>query len=92
MSIFVSQTLLTLQLDTGIDITTSTVQKILYQKPTGVKGEFTATVADTTKVSYNVQANDLDQAGTWIMQSFVTLGGVDGYGDKVYITVEPNLT
>ena len=91
MAIFNGQSLLTIELDTSYDISAATSAKILFQKPDGTTGEFIAVVSDTTKVSYTVDESDIDQAGTWIMQAYVEIGGLKGYGGKAYITVEGNL-
>jgi hypothetical protein len=91
MGIFKDQSLLTIELETNYDISAATEAKILYTKPDGTNGEFVGGVSSTTKVSYTVEAGDLDQAGTWIMQAYVLIGGKIGYGGKVYVSVEPNL-
>ena len=91
MAIFKDQGLLTIELDTGYDITSATSAKILYQKPDGTTGEFVGAASDTTKISYSLVDGDIDQAGTWIFQSFVTIGGRNGYGGKAYVAVQGNL-
>jgi len=84
--IFKSQTLLTVKLETGLTITSATVKKILYRKPDGTTGFWTATADGTTKLAYEVNlATDIDQAGIWKLQTFVTLSGKDGYGDIVEV-------
>ena len=80
MAIFKNQTLLTIQLNTGIDVSASTTTKVLYQKPNNTSGEWTATVSGTNVV-YDVQSSDLDVAGTWKVQPLVTIGGKVGYGE-----------
>lgn len=62
-------------LDTGVNITTATVHNIKYKKPDGTTGTWTGTVKDFTKISYTVQAADLDQAGTYTLQAYVVMVG-----------------
>lgn len=91
MAIHKGQSLLTIELDTGYDISSATSAKILYQKPDGTTGEFVGSVSDTTKISYSVADGDLDQSGTWIMQAYVEISSRKGYGAKAYVTLESNL-
>jgi len=91
MSIFNGQSLLTIELDTSYDISAATSAKILYKKPDGTTGEFVGVVSDTTKVSYTVDVGDIDQDGTWVMQALVVIGGLSGYGNKAFVTVESSL-
>lgn len=91
MPIFKNQGLLTIELDTLYDLTSATSTKILYQKPDGTKGEWEAAVSDTTKVSVSLDDDSLDQAGTWIFQAYAVEDSRTAYGQKAYVTVEPNL-
>lgn len=79
--IFVNQSLLTLKLDTTINISAATVKRILYTKPkSGGSGYWNATVVDNTFVSYDVQAGELDIDGLWKFQPYVEIAGKKGYG------------
>jgi len=89
--IFVGQSLLLLNLETNLDISSGSNPKIRYQKPSGATGEWVATVNGTTKVQYNVLAADLDEDGVWIFQSYIEVGGQEGYGAYVEKEVEPIL-
>lgn len=91
MPVFKDQYLLTIELDTGYDISAATSVKILYQKPGGTKGEWVGSVSDTTKITYSVQEGDLDTAGTWILQAYAVVGSKVGYGAYAYMDVDPNL-
>ncbi|MCK5605605.1 hypothetical protein KAR91_27170, partial [Candidatus Pacearchaeota archaeon] len=58
-------------LDSGSTITDATVQKIYYKKPqTGDKGFWVGSIKDTTKVSYTILVDDLDESGEWVLQIY----------------------
>lgn len=91
MAIFENQSLLNIVLSTGYDISAASVAKILYKKPDGTEGEWEGVVSDTTKISYDVQDGDLDQVGTWTIQSYVEIDSKKGYGAYAYMTITSNL-
>jgi hypothetical protein len=92
MGLFKTQSLLIITLDTGIDITTASVRKILFQRPDGTKSFWNATLSGTTKVSYSlILADAIPTAGKWKFQAFVTLNGLDGFGDIVDYEFKNNL-
>ena len=91
MAIHVNQSLLTIKLDTVFDISAATSLKILYKKPDETTGEWIGYLSGTTLVAYDVLDGDLDQAGTWQLQSYVVVGGDKGYGEVVYWTIDENL-
>ena len=78
--IYVNQSLLRIELDTETDLTGVDAMKILYEKPDGTTGEWTVTLTSGTKLLYNVQTGDIDQAGTWKFQAYVDINGSIGYG------------
>ncbi len=88
MSVFKTQTLLDLILDTNIDITSATVTRIYYEKPDGSVGFWAGTVEDTTKIKYAIQTDNIDTAGTWRFQTQVVIGGRTGWGDIVQVEVK----
>lgn len=78
--LYKGQSLFTISLETGIDtLASASVKKILYKKPSGATGEWTA-VVNGTKLIYDVQANDIDESGTWQLQAFIVIDGRTGYG------------
>ena len=84
MKIFAGQSLLTLKLDTGTDVSTATVKRILYKKPSGAQGAWDATSVEAlTILTYDVEDNDLDEQGHWRFQAYVEIGGLKGYGQVV---------
>lgn len=93
MSVFQTQGYLTIKLNTGIDISASTVNRILYKKPDGTSGYWTASsIENNTTLVYNLINTDLDQTGVWTFQAFVTIGGKNGYGDYVQKEIKPKLS
>jgi len=87
-----NQTFLDIILDTRQDISTGTVFRILYEKPDNTSGQWTAVLEGTTKVKYAVaNASDLDQTGTWKLQSYVEIGGDVAYGQPTNMVVLPKL-
>ena len=60
-------------LDTGIALTSATGQKIRYNGPGDIKGEWDATIADTT-IYYDTAKTDLSVAGPWQFQAIVETG------------------
>lgn len=87
-TIFKDQELLSIILDTNIDVDSATTLEVLYEKPDGTSGAWAGVAFETTKIKYNVQEGDLDQVGDWRFQSHIVIGGEDGYGD---IVVQPVL-
>lgn len=83
IQVFKGQSLLQLRFDTGLNLAGATALKILYTKPNGQSGEFIVNVTDGTILVYNVGVNDIDMSGTWSFQTYVQIGGKDGYGQIV---------
>jgi hypothetical protein len=86
--IYKNQSLAPISIDTGLsNLGSATVKKILFTRPDKTSGAWEATVSGT-KLTYQPVTADLNQAGIWRLQVFVTIDGKDGYGDKTQITVE----
>lgn len=92
MSVFQNQGLLALKLDTGQDVSSASVKRILYRKPDGSSGYWTATQEGTSVLVYNLLNTDLDQIGVWTFQAFVTIAGKNGYGEYVQKEIKTKLT
>lgn len=88
---FKGQGNLTISLDTGLTLTAASNLKILYIKPDGTNGEWAAT-ASGTKVEKNLSNTDIDQAGTWQLQSYIEISGEKGYGTIESIEFKNTLT
>lgn len=78
--LYVSQTYPDIIVETGIDIAAATETSIIYQSPTGTRGKWEGSLEGTTAVRYTLGVNDLFEAGTWKLQSYVIIGGRAAYG------------
>ena len=79
---------------TAVDISTATTKKIVFKKPSCTKLTYdTAFVSDGTdgKIKYNVVAGDLDEVGTYKLQSYVVISDGTFYTDITSFKVYRNL-
>ena len=74
-------------LDTKVDLTGGTDAKIKVKKPDGSAVEWDASIKDTTGLSHVAAADELDQAGTYLLQASITLGSWKGRGETAYLRV-----
>lgn len=74
-------------LDTGVDISTATKAAIKVKMPNGATAEWVGTVAETTKVSYTIQAGNLSIKGKHLLQAYVEMPGWIGRGETVNLEV-----
>lgn len=73
-------------------VTTADVRKILCKKPDNTVVEFTATlVPNTTKITYTLQAGDLDQSGNYVLQAFFSKDGKTAYGEEFMLSISAPL-
>lgn len=80
MSVFKTQSLLTITLETNYaNLASAEVKKILYTKPDGTKSFWAATASGTTLL-YNLANGDIDQQGFWLFQAYIEVGGLKGFG------------
>lgn len=68
-------------LDTGVTLSGADPVRIIYRKPSGETGTWTATVTQTTKVTYTTDEADLDEGGLWKMQAYAVVDGAEYYGE-----------
>lgn len=83
--------MLRLRFDTGQDLTSASNKKILYNKPDGTAGGWTATAELTTFLYYDTAEADLDQPGMWKLQTYCEIAGKKLYGDIVVENVKLKL-
>lgn len=94
-NVFNKQSLLTIKLETNTDISAASTKEILYKKPDGTTGKFTAQSEIGTdgvtesRLFYQVTDGDIDQDGIWSFQPYVIIGSLKGYGDVDYIDFKP---
>ncbi len=92
--VFKNQPLSLSAMPTGADLTNATTVVFRYQKPngdrTGVKFTNNATVdspATDGKISCTIDANELDQHGTWIIWAYVTDSNGNYPGTRIHLPV-----
>jgi hypothetical protein len=85
-NIYKGQGNITISLDTGISLAGASSPVILYQKPTGAKGQWVGAISGTL-ITYNVGATDIDQAGSWFLQAQVTIAGSISLGQVAEMVV-----
>ena len=71
----------------GKDISAATNAKIRIKCPGGKVIEQTATIHETNYLKYTTVDGDLDETGTYSIQSSMTLGGWTGIGSTAYLKV-----
>ena len=72
------------KLDCVSDITGATDTRIYYKKPDGTAAYWDADILDNQYLTYQVTNSgiiELDQAGDWKFQSYMTVGVWTGYGE-----------
>ncbi len=74
-------------LDTSANISAATNKYIKCKKPDGTIVSWTATVAETTKLSYTTIAGDFNQAGMYRVQASLTLSGWSGLGETALFKI-----
>lgn len=74
-------------LDTETDLSTAVSPKINYRKPDGTTGQWDAIVIETTKLRYYTVDGDLNQVGTYYLQSLANLPGYEEPGETVTMRV-----
>jgi hypothetical protein len=74
-------------LDCGSNITAATGMAIKVKKPSGDEVEWTGVLDGTNSVKYILEAGDLDEPGTWILQAYVELATWEGLGESYKLKV-----
>jgi hypothetical protein len=90
MSYYAGDSYTLLRLDTGISLVGATVTRILYRKPNGLKGFWTATPSGTA-LQYQLIDGDIDQHGIWEIQAYVEVGSKKALGKIVEINFDKPL-
>lgn len=71
----------------GTNISTATVKKLLVKKPDGTQVEWIATISGTNYLQYTTITNDLDQNGTYYLQSYIEMPSWKGRGETAIFTI-----
>jgi len=75
-------------LDAGTSLTTQSKLEIHYKKPSGVTGEWAATVYASDFAKFTTASDSLDEAGVWTLYIYTELaGGWEGRGEAVGMKV-----
>jgi hypothetical protein len=61
--------------------------KILYQKPDGTEGSWTANIVSDRYLEYQTKEDDIDQEGMWLFHSSVTFGGNEKVGNLTSVRI-----
>ena len=77
-------------LDTNVSLATATVKKILAFSPNRIKHEWLAAIESTTLV-YELADGNVNEIGTWLLQTYVEMTDWSGYGDVVEMPVGARL-
>lgn len=65
------------------DISTATTALLQIKKPSGTIVNWTGTVYSKTYISYIVKKGDFNEAGDYLLQSYVEMPGYSGRGDVI---------
>ena len=84
--IYINQGYITIELETGVSLSGASGQVIKYRKPSGTTGEWTGVISGT-KLTYEVQEGDLNQAGTWRLYGEMTIDSRTAITDAVNLVV-----
>jgi hypothetical protein len=76
-----------IEIDMQENISTATELKLKVRKPDGTQVEWTPSIYGTNYLRYTLQVGDLDMAGTYALQPYMTIGTWTGRGDTVSFTV-----
>lgn len=90
-NIYKGQTDFILSVETGIDISTATSGKIYMQSPSGDKMQKSASISGTKLIYYGT-AGGFNQAGTWQLQAWVLISGLENWGAITQINIASNLS
>jgi hypothetical protein len=76
-----------IRLDTGQSLDGASSLKILVKKPNGTETEWGASQYDSTTIYYATVDGDLDEAGDYVLQSYVEWGSSKHLGESVILRV-----
>lgn len=76
-------------LDTQLDLSEAEEVAIKARKPNGAEVSWDAEVYEDTKVRYVTDEDDLNAAGTWVLQAWVKTSEWTARGESVTLDVLP---
>jgi hypothetical protein len=92
--IFVGDIGIKLRLYVNTDVTSGYNLYIKYKTPSGSTGTWSAVAENTYYCTYIVQSGDIDEAGEWELQAYITAvtGSNAVHGDKTKLYVYTPIT
>ena len=85
--VFVVDVVTEIVLNCGVDISASTVRKIIVRKPNGQRVEWIADPFGVDAITYTTLVGDISHVGQMTLQAYIEMPGWKGYGDKVKMLV-----
>jgi len=76
--------------DCGCDISGATVKSLKVRKPDGTEVSWTATIYNSNYLRYTTISGDLNLAGTYYIQAYVTFSGWTGRGETAELVIYEN--
>lgn len=73
------------------NLSNPTTARIYYQKPSGEKGFWPATLVGNDQLQYNTNVGDIDIPGIWILQGYVLKEGNTYWTSIAQMVVEQNI-
>ena len=83
---------ITITLHANFNLSGATTVRIYYQKPSGVKGFWVATLSGNDQLVYNTAVGDIDVPGIWVLQGYVIKSGLVYETSVTQMVVEPSLS
>jgi len=81
-----------IHIECGRDVSGATGVLFKVKKPDATTADWTPAISGTTAFNYTIQAGDFNQAGTYKIQWYGTLGTWTGRGETAEHVVYPTFT
>ena len=79
---------LTIIVDIGQDITTAGSYSLKVRKPGGTEVSWAASIYNTNYLKYVTETDDLDEAGTYYLQSYIEIDQWKGRGETADFDID----
>lgn len=84
---YVGDTGTVITINCGSDISAATARSIAVKRPDATTTTWAASASGTESLAYTTVSNSLDQAGTWLLQPVVSIGGGSWRGETAQLVV-----
>lgn len=81
-----------IEIDMQENISSATGYKLKVRKPDGTLVDWAPSIYGTNYLRYTIVTNDLNMAGTYTIQPYMTIGTWTGRGDVISFAVEELFT